>query len=112
MRYRVRKSSDPDSVEAMTSANSSTLLYARTADVIEADVGGEVVLLHTQNWQYFEFDKVGAAIWNLLHAPASLESLVDGLTTQFDVDPEQCARETKTFLDEMMSQGLVVAGAA
>jgi hypothetical protein len=92
----------------MGSAN----LYTRTADVIEADVGGEVVLLHTQNWQYFEFDKVGAAIWNLLNEPASLESLVTTLLTQFEVDEARCRQETQIFLDQMVQQGLVtVAGA-
>lgn len=88
---------------------SNASLYTRTDEVIEADVGGEVVLLHTQSWQYFEFDKVGGAIWNLLSAPNSLDSLVTSLTQQFDVGQEQCARETQAFLDEMIEQGLVVA---
>ncbi|MEJ1968853.1 MAG: PqqD family peptide modification chaperone [Rhizomicrobium sp.] len=83
--------------------------YARTEDVIEADVGGEVVLLHTQNWQYFEFDKTGTAIWGLLSEPRSLDSLVDALTAQFEVDETRCAQETKAFLDEMVEQGLVTA---
>jgi hypothetical protein len=85
-------------------------LYARTGDVIEADVGGEVVLLHTQNWQYFEFDPVGAAIWSLLSAPSSLDALVDSLTQKFDVDQDRCRTETQAFLDEMVSQGLVTIG--
>lgn len=91
----------------MTEANS---LYKRTEDVIEADVGGEIVLLHTQNWQYFEFDKVGAAIWSLLESPCSLDSLVAALLDRFEVGDEQCRQETKQFLDEMIAQGLVTAG--
>jgi hypothetical protein len=82
-------------------------VYARTADVIEADVGGEVVLLHTQSWQYFEFDNVGAAIWSLLSEPRSLDSLVESLIARFEVDRERCTQETKGFLDEMTAQGLV-----
>jgi len=94
----------------MTNAISSPSLYTRTQDVIEADVGGEIVLLHTQSWQYFEFDKVGAAIWTLLSTPNSLDSLVQSLVTQFNVGREQCTQETRAFLDEMATQGLVVAG--
>lgn len=85
-------------------------LYRKTGDVIEADVGGEVVLLHTQNWQYFEFDKVGATIWSLLDAPSSLDTLVTSLLTHFQVEREQCRQETKAFLDQMMAQGLITAG--
>ena len=91
----------------MTSVTPDSRMYTRTGDVIEADVGGAVVLLHTGNWQYFEFDKVGAAIWNLLSAPRSVDALVDELTMRFAVDREQCSREVKTFLDEIASQGLV-----
>lgn len=88
---------------------SNTPTYARTQDIIEAEVGGEVVLLHTQSWQYFEFDRTGATIWSLLMEPRSLDTLVDALTSQFDVEPGQCATETKAFLDEMIEQGLVTA---
>ena len=93
----------------MSNTNPSADLYARTSDVIEADVGGEVVLLHTQNWQYFEFDRVGATIWGLLDAPSSLDTLVQSLTAKFEVDELQCRQETKDFLDEMIAQGLVKA---
>jgi hypothetical protein len=89
---------------------SSAPPYRRTSDVIEAEVGGEVVLLHTQNWQYFEFDSVGAAIWALLKEPHSLDSLVGALTERFEVDQARCTEETKAFLDEMIEQGLVVVG--
>jgi hypothetical protein len=83
--------------------------YARTQDIIEAEVGGEVVLLHTQSWQYFEFDRTGATIWALLTEPRSLDTLVEALTAQFDVERGRCATETKAFLDEMIEQGLVTA---
>ena len=85
-------------------------LYMRTPDVIEADVGGEIVLLHTQSWQYFEFDKVGSAIWGLLSAPASLDALVASLTNQFEVDETRCREETRSFLNEMIEQGLITVG--
>jgi hypothetical protein len=88
----------------------ATQLYARTSDVIEADVGGEIVLLHTQNWQYFEFDSVGAAIWYLLESPRNLDTLVDSLTAQFEVDPNRCREDTRAFLDDMVAQGLVTVG--
>lgn len=104
-RYRVAPSGFPFGLRQMSSD-----LYARTSDVIEADVGGEVVLLHTQNWQYFEFDKVGAAIWSLLTAPSSLDNLVNALTERFEVEQAQCRDETKAFLDEMVAQGLVTVG--
>jgi len=84
--------------------------YRRTEDIVEAEVGGEVVLLHTQSWQYFEFDAVGAAIWGLLKEPRSLDALVSALTERFEVDQARCEQETRAFLDELIGQGLVVGG--
>jgi len=91
----------------MTATNE---FYARTADAIEADVGGEIVLLHTQSWQYIEFDRIGAAIWGLLTEPKSLDALVSLLTSTYDVDRGRCRADTKAFLDEMIEQGLVTFG--
>ena len=88
----------------------SPSLYSRTQDVIEADVGGEIVVLHTQNWQYFEFDRTGTAIWNLLREPMALGTLVDDLMSQYDVDRTRCTEETQAFLDDMVEQGLITAG--
>ncbi|MEI9886395.1 MAG: PqqD family peptide modification chaperone [Rhizomicrobium sp.] len=68
------------------------------------------MLLHTVSWQYFEFDKVGGAIWGLLGAPTSLDAMVQTLMAQFEVEEDQCKLETKTFLDEMVAQGLVHVG--
>ncbi|MBS0472123.1 MAG: PqqD family protein [Proteobacteria bacterium] len=91
----------------ITGMNSGT--YVRTKYVIEADVGGELVLLHTLNWRYVEFDKVGAAIWALLEEPTNLDAMVTALQAKFEVGTEQCREETKELLDEMIAQGLVVA---
>jgi hypothetical protein len=88
---------------------STAPMYMRTPDIIEAEVGGEIVVLHTQNWQYFEFDRTGATIWNLLREPRNLGSLVDDLVAQFEVDRSRCTEETRAFLDDMVEQGLVVA---
>ncbi len=83
--------------------------YARTADIVAADVGGETVLLHTERWTYFEFDRVGTSIWELLETPRTLPSLVEALMSKYEVDEAQCAADTRDFLAQMIEQGIVVA---
>lgn len=94
----------------MSDTSISPDAYRRAPDVIEADVGGEVVLLHTQNWQYYEFDKVGTAIWGLLDEPRTLSGLVDALMERYEVDRDRCSQDTGAFIEEMVAQGLIVAG--
>lgn len=91
----------------MAQSESATLLYKRTTDIITADVAGEMVLLNTKSWHYFEFDKVGGCIWALLEVPRSLPALVDALMADFDVDRARCLEDTKAFLDDMIAQGCV-----
>jgi len=91
----------------MAASSSLTQQYVRTSDVISTDVAGDLVLLHTQNWNYFEFDKIAASIWKLLDAPRSLPALVEALVAEFEVDEAVCLSDTKAFLDDMIAQGLV-----
>lgn len=86
--------------------SSETPVYQRTDDVVETKQADVVVLLHLKNWNYFEFDAVGSAIWSLLEEPRSLPALVESLTTRFNVDEERCRVETKEFLDGLITQGL------
>jgi hypothetical protein len=91
----------------MTGTDSPSRLYKRTSEFIATDVEGELVLLHTLSWNYFEFDKGGAFIWTLLEVPRSLSSLIEILMGKFDVDEARCRAETRAFLDAMIGQGLV-----
>jgi len=86
----------------------SSPVYRRTDDIVSADVGGALVLLHTKTWQYIEFEKVGMAIWNFLETPRDLDTLVKLLTERFAVSPEQCRKETEDFLTALQAQELVV----
>jgi hypothetical protein len=88
--------------------SSDTLSYAQNPAVIATDVNGEVVLLHPAEWDYFEFNKVGSAIWRLLAAPMTLGALVAALTAEFDVDPERCREETVAMLAQLDAHGLII----
>ena len=91
----------------MADSDLSDRRFERTSDIVAADVAGEIVLLHTKNWNYFEFDKIGAAIWQLLETPHSLPELIQALMSQFEVSESQCRTDTEAFLDEMLAEGLV-----
>ena len=83
--------------------------YARATTIIEADGDGSPVLLHTDSWEFFEFDKVGAVIWELLEEPKGIAELTDALVERFDVGRDRCEAEVGKFLDQMTQAGLVTA---
>ncbi|MDF2114890.1 PqqD family protein [Roseiarcaceae bacterium H3SJ34-1] len=83
-------------------------VYRRTDEIVSADVGGQLVLLHTKTWQYIEFEKVGMAIWNYLETPQDVDTLVGYLTSRFAVSAEKCRQETEDFLAALLAQELIV----
>jgi Coenzyme PQQ synthesis protein D (PqqD) len=94
----------------MSDDSAAARVHTRSTDVIETEIAGDIVLLHTGNWQYFEFDKTGTAIWRLLETPRTVASLVEALQRQFEVDALVCRGETQQFLDEITAHGLVTRG--
>lgn len=49
----------------------------------------------------------GAYLWELLAKDTSVEDLVDAVVNRFDIDYAHALADTKVFLDEVTSIGLI-----
>lgn len=75
---------------------------------ISCDVADEVVLLSTENGQYYGLNAVGASIWRLIQMPRTLDEVRNGLLDEYeDVSDETCTTEVVAFVNDMLSLGLV-----
>jgi hypothetical protein len=84
------------------------MLYKRSAELLEAEVGEDLVALNPQAGDCFGFNQVAKQVWRSLEEPKSFERLRDELLSEYDVSPEQCSVELQSLLDDMVSQGLAV----
>lgn len=82
-------------------------IYRRNVDLLEADLGEELVALEPNAGECFGFNTVAASVWRELEQPRSFEDLRDALLDQYDVDDEQCARELSQLLEDLTGRGLV-----
>ena len=82
-------------------------VYKRLTDVMEAELGDEIVALDTNRGQCFGFNSVAASVWRHLQEPKTFEQLRDALVNEYEVDAEQCARELRGLLDNLSEKGLV-----
>lgn len=80
----------------------------RNSDVIAAGLAAETVLLDPKDWTYIHFNETAAKIWEALDEPRSVESVVDALMRDYDIDRSACEREVAQFVSEMSGRGLVV----
>jgi len=81
--------------------------YKRAAELMEADIGNELVALEPEAGSCFGFNEVATVVWRRLAEPRSFDELRDGLLADYDVSTEQCSSELQALLDEMKAQGLV-----
>jgi len=82
-------------------------VYRRAVDLMEAELGAELVALDADAGTCFGFNEVATSVWRALREPASFDRLYDQLLADYDVTPEQCRKELQELLDDMRARGLV-----
>jgi coenzyme PQQ synthesis protein D (PqqD) len=83
--------------------------YKRAVDLMEAELGDELVALDSRAGECFGFNSVATSVWRQLEQPRSFEQLREALLDEYEVEPEQCSRELKELLQDLSARGLVAA---
>jgi hypothetical protein len=83
-------------------------LYKRAIDLMEAELGDELVALDPTAGECFGFNNVAASVWRELAQPKSFEQLRDALLDEYEVQPDQCAEELEGLLRNLTARGFVV----
>lgn len=78
--------------------------WVRTSELPWSQVDDEIVLLDTATGNYFGLNRVAAYVWSLLDQPRSLEDIVSGVCDKYDVPREQCSRDVRALLDNLVHQ--------
>jgi hypothetical protein len=89
-----------------------TDIITRADNKVAADVGDETVILDIESGYYFQLNKSGARIWNLLEARMPVAELCAKVEAAFDVDSHTCRTEIAEFLGLMQEKRLVRIDAA
>ena len=85
----------------------SATVYKRALELMEAEIGSDLVALEPKSGSCFGFNSVAASVWNSLTTPKSFDQLRDALLADYDVDFDECSRDLRALLDEMTNQGLI-----
>lgn len=88
------------------------LRLVRTLEELSCELDGEIAILNLKSKLYFGLTDVSAMIWRALETPQSFDEIVAAVTTQYDVDAEQCREDLGVFLSILKERGLVEIGEA
>jgi hypothetical protein len=70
----------------------------------------ETVMLDVDQGTYYGVTGTGRSIWDLLAEPATPDTIVAALLTEYEVDEDTCRTEVHAFLDDLIEQGLLDVG--
>lgn len=82
-------------------------VVVRTKDVFAVEMDGVLGVLSPKAGNYYMFDEIGTDIWHRIESAIKLESLVEVLTVEYDVDFETCIKDILPLLDELQREGLI-----
>lgn len=80
----------------------------RSGDVLTSDLRGETVLLNPETGDCYSLTGVGAAVWDLVGDPSTVDQLVNGVCERFEVEPSRARADTERFLESLIGEGLIV----
>ena len=82
-------------------------MYERAVQLLEAEVGDEILTLDAEAGKCFGFNSVASSVWRRLAQPASFDDLRQALLDEYEVGWDQCTAELTELLDELTSRGLI-----
>ena len=82
-------------------------MYERAVELLEADLGDELLTLDAKAGQCFGFNSVASAVWHSLEHETSVAEICEFLTSEFEVGEDECEEAVIRFVRELHSEGLV-----
>ena len=91
-----------------TNELTNTTTVARHPSVVDAAIDDEVVLLQCDSAIYYSLSASGSRLWELVSAPRSLDELIGGLASHYEIEPSVCDDDVRTWVADMLDAQLVV----
>lgn len=66
-----------------------------------------MVLVHLTTNQVYELNSTGVRVWELLGAGAQIEEILNRLTAEFEIEPEQLRQDVDDLLQDLKAEGLI-----
>ena len=91
----------------MSPTISSQSVVVVTKDQVSADLAGEAAILSIKDGIYYGLDPIGARIWSLMQQPCAVADIQNTIAGEYEVEPDQCARDVNDLLQKLLEQGLI-----
>ena len=82
-------------------------IIQRNENLLSNNLGEDIVMMDIEKGSYYGLEEVAARIWELTENPASISSICQTLTAEYDVSQEQCSEEVMKFVKDLLNQEII-----
>lgn len=82
-------------------------IIVRNANILDATVGAEAVLMNVGNGQYYTLKATSQAIWKRMEEPVRVRDLCTDLADAYDMPLETVTTDTLEFLNYLEAQKMI-----
>jgi len=79
----------------------------RNVRVATRTIEGEAVAVSPDDSTLHSFNRVGTLIWEMADGQTSIEAIVDGVISRFEVDREQALADVDAFCGELVEKEIL-----
>jgi hypothetical protein len=93
----------------MIDISKNTLFKINAPYVVHETIEGETIAMNLRDGNYYSFDGIGPAIWELITLSVPLPELIRRLSETFQLPDEAIVGMTKPFIEELVENDLIIA---
>ena len=79
----------------------------RKINLVSSKIDNEIVMMSVENGEYYGLDEIGSRIWEIIEQPITTEYLILMLMEEFEVNREDCEKDTFEFLHDLRAKMLL-----
>ena len=83
-------------------------LYARNENCPVREIGDGLVIMAPAGDVTHSLEDIGAFIWRQLDGHTSLDTVLDAITTEYDVERDVAEADLQVFINELLSTEIIV----
>ncbi len=84
-----------------------TSVVKRNPDLLFSKMDNEVVMLSTENSEYYGLNSVGSRIWEMMEQPVNVDKIIGKLLKEYDVERQQAETDILLLMAELKSKKIL-----
>jgi len=83
-------------------------IISRSDNYVFNEVDGELVMMNIETGSYASLNETGKSIWLQLENPKTIDSVIENLISEYEIDRTTCEQEVFPFVEKMVKDEILI----